>query len=239
MNFFVFSVALAILDLGAVYFIFAFFRKRFRDALDVGKAVEEARHEMGALIAELNRTTERNVSLIEDRIAEIGKAIDGAERRFGLIRRESEGRERERAMIDRLARAKPIVPAKAREAYAAGSSRPVVSAPPEAPASGPDAIQADEDRGLAVADGVAVRERGIPTALAEPRTAPSLEEPGLLPGIFLSEQSIGLGPDPGETAVALWESGLTAGLIASRLSMTVAEVDLIIAMEEQRRLTAR
>lgn len=224
MNFLVFSVALAVLNLGAVYFIFIFFRKRFREALDVGKAVDEARREMGALIAELNRTTERNVTLIEDRIASIGEAIEEADRRFALLKREAEGRDRERTMIDRLARAKPLARQNAREAYSAGSASGAKEAPRVQESSPEKAVP--------------MPAAGIEESGTAPVAVPAKENADILPGIFTSAQSIGLEPDPAERAVSLWESGLSVSLIATRLSMTVAEVDLIIAMEEQRRLTA-
>lgn len=98
-------------------------------------ALEEIKREVGAILTELNATSERNVVLLEDKIQTLTDLIDQADRRITVLRRESEPRG------EIIYRRPPH-----RQAISEGSrlepTEPLVS-PPEAkgspqPASGPE-----------------------------------------------------------------------------------------------------
>lgn len=67
-------------------------------------ALEEIRREVGAIITELNATSERNIELIEDRIQTLEKLIVQADRRVGALRRDLAAREVESDTYRRLGR---------------------------------------------------------------------------------------------------------------------------------------
>ncbi len=48
------------------------------------------REEVNRLMVELNQTTDRNIALIEDRIASLTELLSKADKKIGLLRRESE-----------------------------------------------------------------------------------------------------------------------------------------------------
>jgi hypothetical protein len=65
----------------------------------------EVRDELGSVMVEMNRTTDRNIALLEDRIAALTQLIADADRRIGLLRREGEKQELSRAVYTHLSRA--------------------------------------------------------------------------------------------------------------------------------------
>ena len=79
----------------ALGFVAAYFSlKRFlRRHLDPSAVLGEIRSEVDGLIVELNETTERNVAILEDRIADLARAVEQADSRIGVLRKERERRE--------------------------------------------------------------------------------------------------------------------------------------------------
>ncbi len=67
-------------------------------------ALEEIKREVGAIITELNATSERNIELIEDRIQTLEKLIAQADRRVGALRRNLTAQEAESDTYRRLGR---------------------------------------------------------------------------------------------------------------------------------------
>jgi hypothetical protein len=218
MEFFLLALIVAIADAVALFLIYLRFRKKFREEISAGEVLERARREIGSLIAELNRTTDRSVSLLEDRTAAAKEASDAASRSFDALRREREGKERERAAYERMGRARPLVREEERK------TRPEAA---PMPAAGKAEARSESGTGLPLA----AAETG-----KEGRTA-AIE--AALPRIEASREPISAEESAAERALRLWERGISAELIAARVGMSVAEVDLVIAMEEQRRLTAR
>ncbi len=223
MGFILFAAAAALVDLGVLFLIFLYFRKRFRDEISLGEVLEKARREIGSLVAELNRTTDRNVTLLEDRIAAAKEAAESAARSFEAVKREKDARERERAAYDRMGRVRPLVQAgePARDAKPAAGAEASRQRTP-GPVGG--SVAAETKAGDPARDAEAVRRE---------------EASGQLPLITASSEPVRTGKPPAEAALGLWERGFSAEIIASRVGMSVAEVELAIAMEEQRRLTSR
>jgi hypothetical protein len=222
MEFLLFALSVALVDAAALYLMFLRFRKKFREEISAGEVVERARREIGSLIAELNRTTDRSVSLLEDRTAAAKEASDAASKSFEALRREREGKERERAAYERMGRVRPLV----REGES--GVRPGID-PSQAMKAGARKAEERRETGTAMTQ---------PTAEAgKEGRKPAFEK--ALPRIEASREPISTEESAAERALRLWERGISADLIAARVGMSVAEVDLVIAMEEQRRLTAR
>jgi hypothetical protein len=108
----------------------------------------EVRDELGSVMVEMNRTTDRNIALLEDRIAALTQLVADADRRIGLLRREGEKQELSRAVYTHLAKAaeRPPEPAAVEPALERPPDRttappaaagPVAQAAPAAPAEEP------------------------------------------------------------------------------------------------------
>lgn len=67
-------------------------------------ALDEIKREVGAIITELNSTTERNIELIEDRIASLERLVEQADKRLGALRRDLAARSGESATYSRFGR---------------------------------------------------------------------------------------------------------------------------------------
>jgi hypothetical protein len=86
------AILLAV-ELGGLLLIYVILRERFRRSLLAASQTREMRDEVDRLIVELNQTTDRNIVLIEDRIASLNELLGKADKKIGLLRRETERHE--------------------------------------------------------------------------------------------------------------------------------------------------
>ena len=84
-------VLLLVGGLGVVeYFVL---RRVLLRIVDPRAILRELRSEVDTLLVELNQATERNISLIEDRIRSLSEKLREADKRIGILRREAARRE--------------------------------------------------------------------------------------------------------------------------------------------------
>jgi len=197
--------------------MFFYFRRLIRRTLELDEVLDRARDEIGGMIAELNQTTDRNVSLLEDRIAAASSAVDAAEKRFGALSIQAGNRGREREMFDRLSRAGSAMAVQRRTRDPGEDG---TTLPPDA-GTEPSSEQSDPRPALNP-DATSKRAAATP-----------------LPQVKKTSAPIDTGLSAHDRVVRLWEQGFSSEIIAPKLGMTIAETDLIIAMEEQRRLLGR
>ncbi len=69
---------------------FVYFRRRIVRYLASGDALEEVKREIGRMVVDINETTERNIALIEERIARMNGLLAEADRRIVVLKKESE-----------------------------------------------------------------------------------------------------------------------------------------------------
>ena len=79
-----------VLDICGLLLIYVLLRDRVRRAASTDAHVAEIRDEVSRLLVELNRTTDRNIALIEDRIASLNELLSSADKKIGLLQRETE-----------------------------------------------------------------------------------------------------------------------------------------------------
>ncbi len=107
----VFAVAAAVLaGLAVVYLAL---RTRIDRSIARLDPAAEIREELASVMVEMNRTTERNIALLEDRIGQLNQLLADADRKIALVRRESEKHETSRMVYTHLAKAaaeKPPAP---------------------------------------------------------------------------------------------------------------------------------
>ncbi len=209
-----FSVLLA-LNLVSLALIFLYVRGRVRRTLELDGLVDKLRAEVGELVRELNQTTDRNITLVEDTIRTLREASSEADRRAAVLKRETERRTTENAVYDRLGRmrntsAVPSGEAHPRAPGTAETARPPAgeAAPPgfEVPASPPSENPA-----------------AAPEGSAQP-----------LPFVSFSSTPIRPKPSVKEEVLGLSRRGISSDLVAAKLGITVAEVELIVSLEEQK-----
>ena len=202
-----------VLDFGGLLLVYILLRDRVRRATTSDSQIEEIRAEVSRLLVELNQTTDRNIALLEDKIASLNDALSAADKKIGLLHREIEKHDVGSQIYSRLAEGRaqrlpmpdPLPP---RGEKAPGVDRAV---PPraETPPEKPLAVELSEkpsERDSRRADGALHVERG------EAPTAPDLRE----------------------RVMMLHRSGFSSSLIASRVGMPLGEVELIISLEQRK-----
>jgi hypothetical protein len=239
------------LDVGGLLLVYALLRDRVRRATTAEAQVAEIRDEMSRLVVDLNSTTDRNIALIEDRIASLNDLLAAADKKIGLLHREMEKHDVGTQVYSRLVegrqgRGAPVAPLP----RWSGANGPVVAGT-EAGATGPGAPEPRREA-------PAPRERDAPREAAasapaaspgraRPREAPRAPEPREIPeplgplAVELSEipgrarePEPPAAPDLGERVLMLHRAGFAAPLIASRVGAPVGEVELIISLEQRK-----
>lgn len=221
-------VVIDLLGLGAIWL---YVRSRINRALGLDSLLSGIRKEVGILTTELNETTDRNISLVEDRMEALRGLLDEADRRMGVVRRELDTRAAENEVYSRLGRPRPLpvpVPASPQAAAPAGAGpvKPEPSLPGFDPA--PAYLEAGRDGGEARPQGGTASRGDGPIRLDLPHKAVEIVQAreSVIPARSLREQ-----------ALELYSRGFSSDIIAARLGTTVAEMDLLISLEEERRQT--
>ncbi len=141
----------------AVYFIL---KKKISRTLAAANVLREVREEVNRILVELNQTTHRNVSLLEDRIASLAELLARADKKIALARREAEKQDLAEKVYTELA--------------ARRGQGPAPASPPNEPAAVPQSLQE------AAADAVRLAQAGLSPALIARRLALSLGEVELI-----------------------------------------------------------
>lgn len=76
-----------------LFIMYQYFRRRIEKRLSSEDLLDEMRKEVGGIILELNKTTERNIGLIEERLSVLKEVLETADKRIILIKREAEKHE--------------------------------------------------------------------------------------------------------------------------------------------------
>jgi hypothetical protein len=95
-----------------VYFVL---KKKIARTLAAASVLREVREEVNRILVELNQTTHRNVTLLEDRISSLTELLARTDKKIALARRETEKQELAERVYSELAgrRQGPATPASA------------------------------------------------------------------------------------------------------------------------------
>jgi len=99
-------LALLALNLVGFFFIWLLLRRQVRRYASPTAQMTELRAEVDRLVVELNQTTERNILLLEDRIAGLTELLGQADKKMDILRREAEKREMGARVYARLGEAR-------------------------------------------------------------------------------------------------------------------------------------
>lgn len=155
------EILIAAAILAGYLVVYLLLKRRLSRLLDPAAVLGEIRGEVDRIIVELNQTTDRNISLIEDRIGRVSELLEQADRKIGLLRRESEKHEVAARVYSELGRGRPP----------AGQS--------ESPGPAPDSPERDEgaEAGRAEAgraEALRAEARGRVVALSEQGISPTM-----------------------------------------------------------------
>ena len=78
---------------GGYVLVYLLLKKKIAKSLDAATILDQVRDEVGRIVVELNQTTNRNITLIEDRINALSELLSKADKKIALIRREAEKQE--------------------------------------------------------------------------------------------------------------------------------------------------
>jgi DNA-directed RNA polymerase specialized sigma24 family protein len=73
--------------------VYLVLKKKIARTMSAATVLREVREEVNRILVELNQTTHRNVTLIEDRIASLSEMLARADKKIALARREAEKQE--------------------------------------------------------------------------------------------------------------------------------------------------
>ncbi len=93
-------------------------KKKIARTLAAATVLREVREEVNRILVELNQTTHRNVTLLEDRISSLTELLGKADKKIALVRREAEKQDLAGRLYSELAgrqqeaaKAEPVQPA--------------------------------------------------------------------------------------------------------------------------------
>ncbi|RKX91406.1 MAG: hypothetical protein DRP59_07845 [Spirochaetes bacterium] len=73
-----------------VLVIYLNLKRQLRKSTDAASILDEIREDVEGLIVEINQITDRNVSIIEDKIKQLNQLLQGADKRITLLKREGD-----------------------------------------------------------------------------------------------------------------------------------------------------
>jgi len=253
-----------VVDFGGLLVVYLLLRDRVRRATSVESRMSEIRDEVSRLLVELNQATDRNIALMEDKITALNEGISTADKKIGLLRRETEKHDVGSQIYSRLAEGRharaelatpgrsvaepPRAEAVLSETRAAQfASRRRLGHEHAGPAGDGDAESAEyraaeggfgaAEGGFGAAEGgFGAAEGGFGDAHSEP-LAVELSERAESTGYRGGESTRSRGADAHDVrqrVMMLYRAGFSASLIAGRVGAPVGEVELIISLEQRK-----
>jgi hypothetical protein len=96
-----------VVDFGGLLLLYVLLIDRVKRASTTQAQIAEIRDEVSRLLVELNQTTERNIAVMEDKIASLNEVLSQADKKIGLLHREIEKHDVGSQIYSRLAEKKP------------------------------------------------------------------------------------------------------------------------------------
>ncbi|MDR2786293.1 MAG: hypothetical protein LBB83_10310 [Treponema sp.] len=222
-----------------VFFLNYLKRRTGRDRI-LSELLADLREEAAKIEREINAVTDRDVTLVEDRVKTLRALLEDTDRRIAVYVREFERRRSQEETFAALDGETPPNAAKnARQTAGGAYPAPEKAATSVVPAAGPGRAGAETPVYL-------------PAELFHPAAAPASKEAAASPGSAVPESAVPM-PDSGrakhitrsarplapkplpfaERVAELYRAGFSSSLIASRLGATITEVELAIALVER------
>lgn len=228
------AVVMIGLNLAVLIGMGIFFHRRIENRMKPDQLIRQLRDEVNGVIADLNQATDRNVSLIEDRLEALNKALAKADRAVRVLQREA-GRGGETAWryndIVRKAPGAPPSPAGTADAGAGAGQGGHVGAGGDADAN-PRAGDATENAPARPEGSPGADRPAAPDAGGGKDPGEATDRGGGKDSGGASSASAGRNPSKKERILDLHRKGIAANIIAGRVGSTVGEVELVISLSE-------
>jgi hypothetical protein len=209
---------LSAIEIGGLFLIWFRIKAKIKRYLGLENLLSGVRDEARELILELNETADRNVSLVEDRMVALRSLLEEVDRRIGVQKREIEKGDVEREVYAKLNKRRPLVP----EVHL--SAPPLMPQPAAPPTPATRQALPEEKSQSPSSDAPITLSLG-----SESQGARSL------PDVRIADEPLAIAKSRREEALDLHRRGISADLIAARLGSTVAEIELLVELEERRR----
>ena len=197
---------------------FIYFKSYLKKRTSQKRILDEFQEEVDSILKSINDTTERNISLVEDSEKKLKDLMQEIEKRLGVYVRQMERSGKTSTLKTHITEATPHEPAKAAEIhgttdkpaaekyYELGKSRYRLSKPSQ--------VQATES--------------------AHVPLAPQTSEPAFpIPNFNIKAEDARSAP-LAEQVRSLLRSGFSSAIVAGRLGISIAEVELAAALLERR-----
>ncbi|UCF97667.1 MAG: hypothetical protein JSV89_21240 [Spirochaetaceae bacterium] len=79
--------------IGGYFIVYLLLKAKLNKSLDPKAVLESIREEVDRIIVELNSTTDRNITLLEDRVQNLSSLLEQADRKIVVLKREIEKHE--------------------------------------------------------------------------------------------------------------------------------------------------
>jgi DNA-binding NarL/FixJ family response regulator len=90
--------------------VYLLLKRKLARALNAAAILGEVREEVNRILVELNQTTNRNITLIEDRIRSLNELLGKTDKRIALLQREAEKQELAARLYSELGARRPAPP---------------------------------------------------------------------------------------------------------------------------------
>jgi hypothetical protein len=81
------------LAIAGYFIVYLILKAKLKQSVDPKAILESIREEVDRIIVELNSTTDRNITLLEDKVQSLSALLEQADKKIGILRREIEKHE--------------------------------------------------------------------------------------------------------------------------------------------------
>lgn len=92
------------LAIAGYFIVYLILKAKLNKSVDPKAILESIREEVDRIIVELNSTTDRNITLLEDKVQSLSTLLERADKKIGILRREIEKHELSGKVYSELAR---------------------------------------------------------------------------------------------------------------------------------------
>ena len=92
------------LVIAGYFIVYLVLKAKLKHYVDPKAILESIREEVDRIIVELNSTTDRNITLLEDKVQSLSTLLEQADKKIGILRREIEKHELSGKVYSELAR---------------------------------------------------------------------------------------------------------------------------------------
>ena len=190
---------------------FFYFRSYLKRRTSQKQILADLQDEVNRIVRAIDETTERDISLLEERERSLKSLLEEVDKRLKIYVRELETRKAAEDAYAALQQKKPVVSGQSQEAYyELGKNRYRGNTAP--PAESPPPARSREDK-----------------TKVSPEPDPAFPLPN-----FSVNSGTNDSPSMGDRIRELVKAGFTAPVIASRLGLSIAEVEFAAALLERR-----